>query len=292
MKADDVKYFNGVQEKSIEALPTLCWEGGPSWDSTAVTLDTSAQVSIGASPLDFFSIDLFPGLASPFTPETRSSFANILPDFTSPHQTDFDVSPSLLTDSTGTSSSSTPLAQTRPTSKEASPGLQQQIHIEGSTTDLEYNDPRQSSRSPKASSQNLSTTPPDRLSCQVCNKLFFRTHELRYVPQFTRFRRSQSEISKHVKTHGRDFACPHATCGQKFYRPRDVQRHVSTRHSTKDEKNKYFCDLRQCKYATKGFSRKDNLLRHVDRQHRGRPRSTRIEDSHVLAVSTTLSASK
>lgn len=80
--------------------------------------------------------------------------------------------------------------------------------------------------------------------------------------------------SKHVKTHSRDFSCRDPTCNQRFYRARDLGRHVSTRHRTKEEKNKYFCEFRDCKYATKGFSRNDNLLRHVRQKHGGGPRGS------------------
>ena len=92
------------------------------------------------------------------------------------------------------------------------------------------------------------------------------------ISPFNSYSSNGCTISKHVKTHSRDFPCPISTCNRSFYRARDVERHVSTRHSTKEEKNNYFCKFRHCEYASKGFSRNDNLMRHVRLQHRGGPR--------------------
>lgn len=194
-----------------------------------------------ALPLTFENQDYQDYFANPF-PESTSSFFQVL-------STEEESSNRSSTSFLRTSSSAT-------TPTEPSSGLLQDGQDQKVTTDVEFNDPGARIPTPKPGSRGLSTTTSDGLLCGECPKQFSR----------------KSELHKHVKTHSRDFPCPISTCNRSFYRARDVERHVSTRHSTKEEKNKYFCKFGDCDYATKGFSRNDNLTRHVRLQHGGGPR--------------------
>ena len=48
---------------------------------------------------------------------------------------------------------------------------------------------------------------------------------------------------------------------------RDLNRHVSSCHGTDQAGGEYLCKYQDCEYATRGFSRNDNCLRHMRHKH-------------------------
>ena len=74
--------------------------------------------------------------------------------------------------------------------------------------------------------------------------------------------------SKHVKTHGTSFKCFEEGCNVKgFSCFKDLSRHVLTHRRRNGMSNQYFCEFVDCEYSTKGFARRDGLLRHRRKQH-------------------------
>ncbi|RWA04762.1 hypothetical protein EKO27_g10351 [Xylaria grammica] len=78
------------------------------------------------------------------------------------------------------------------------------------------------------------------------------------------------------------FACFHDGCPFTASSRKDVQRHLhSDKHRKDTEHDRSYCEVPTCKFANEGFSRRDNLLRHMstmhhielDREKRGRKRS-------------------
>ena len=78
--------------------------------------------------------------------------------------------------------------------------------------------------------------------------------------------------SKHVKSHGRSFKCHEEGCTIKgFSCLKDLNRHVLTHRRRDGMSNQYFCKFVDCKSSTKGFARRDGLLRHLRKQHPSDP---------------------
>ncbi|KAI0413966.1 hypothetical protein F5X98DRAFT_350460 [Xylaria grammica] len=78
------------------------------------------------------------------------------------------------------------------------------------------------------------------------------------------------------------FACFHDGCPFTASSRKDVRRHLqSDKHRKDTEHDRFYCEVPTCKLANEGFSRRDNLLRHMstmhhielDREKRGRKRS-------------------
>lgn len=47
----------------------------------------------------------------------------------------------------------------------------------------------------------------------------------------------------------------------------DLDRHISSCHGASEAGNRILCEYRDCEYATRGFARKDNCLRHMRFKH-------------------------
>ncbi|KAF2864504.1 hypothetical protein K470DRAFT_254142 [Piedraia hortae CBS 480.64] len=50
-----------------------------------------------------------------------------------------------------------------------------------------------------------------------------------------------------------------------FTHPKDLRRHMRT-HNT-DPAKRFYCPVKGCKFATRGFNRNDHLVRHLERLH-------------------------
>lgn len=109
------------------------------------------------------------------------------------------------------------------------------------------------------------------LQCPECPKSFKWRHELKYVlPLMERWLTLLINISiKHLKTHNRSFKCTKPGCTFRVcYRLQDLDRHNSSSHRKGDDQIRTFCEFSDCPMAGKGFSRRDNYVRHARRQHR------------------------
>ena len=108
------------------------------------------------------------------------------------------------------------------------------------------------------------------LQCPECPKSFMRRHELKYVlPLMERCLTLLINISsKHFRTHNRSFKCTEPGCAFRDYRLQDLDRHISSSHKKGDDQFRTFCEFSGYPMAGKGFSRRDNYVRHVRRQHR------------------------
>ncbi|KAF2664108.1 hypothetical protein BT63DRAFT_101077 [Microthyrium microscopicum] len=99
--------------------------------------------------------------------------------------------------------------------------------------------------------------------CPDCSKSFAKHHQ----------------YSKHYNTHSRPYKCKHVDCDSHtkgFAVRRDRDRHEKTRHGPAGSNNELpmdcFCPYSACRRSKKGnggfFSRRDNLLRHLQRVHK------------------------
>lgn len=78
----------------------------------------------------------------------------------------------------------------------------------------------------------------------------------------------QCDLTKHLKTHNREFKCEVPGCrSQGYYRMQDLIRHKSSCHGAFDVGGKVFCKYQDCEYATRGFARNDNCHRHMRLKH-------------------------
>ncbi|KAH8784681.1 hypothetical protein BGZ57DRAFT_883120 [Hyaloscypha finlandica] len=72
----------------------------------------------------------------------------------------------------------------------------------------------------------------------------------------------ESQLKKHVDRHNRPFSCDE--CDEAFGAKKDLKRHRDTKHEKETE---VFCTMPGCKRAQIGFSRRDNLLKHIHNVH-------------------------
>ncbi|KAF8854903.1 hypothetical protein BDZ45DRAFT_805455 [Acephala macrosclerotiorum] len=93
--------------------------------------------------------------------------------------------------------------------------------------------------------------------CDFCPQTFQQRHQ----------------VNTHMKKHTLDFKCGVAGCTTDGFRYRkDRDRHVREKHPETSESEPFFCPDRTCKHSRergKGFARKDNYRRHVQKAHPG-----------------------
>jgi hypothetical protein len=104
------------------------------------------------------------------------------------------------------------------------------------------------SNSPTTSSTSLSQA--QTFSCRFCAQNFAKRHLL----------------NRHEKQHDKPVACPRG-CGHHTARNRDMQRHIAVHHSAAQPVSRYLCPVPGCKTGRDGFTRKDNLTRHMKKVH-------------------------
>ena len=120
------------------------------------------------------------------------------------------------------------------------------------------------------SGESFATRTHGSLQCPKCSKSFQRRHELKYI--YSRLNQVSTLLinmpSKHWKTHDRSFKCTEPGCAfSGCYRLQDLTRHISTSHRKVNDQTRTFCEFQDCTMARRGFSRRDNYVRHVRRQH-------------------------
>jgi hypothetical protein len=86
--------------------------------------------------------------------------------------------------------------------------------------------------------------------CQECGRFFDQVHKLNH----------------HKRYHDRAHQCPYPECDKKFGTKTHLVRHIESRHP---KSKGYHCPHASCIWAKggKSFLRKDNLRRHLTRQH-------------------------
>ncbi|KAH8765280.1 hypothetical protein BGZ57DRAFT_898234 [Hyaloscypha finlandica] len=104
--------------------------------------------------------------------------------------------------------------------------------------------------------QPSSSTPPNSRKPCICT-----------VCQPNHSYASLQYLKRHQKRHNPQITCQSPTCSILFPETKDMERHFQTRHPGVLPPERYFCLERGCVYASKGFSRKDNLMRHLKDAH-------------------------
>ncbi|PVH72861.1 hypothetical protein DL98DRAFT_595592 [Cadophora sp. DSE1049] len=87
--------------------------------------------------------------------------------------------------------------------------------------------------------------------CSICNKRF----------------RLQGEFNKHQQTvHEKPFECSEEDCDKRFGTKKDAQRHFDAKHLEIEDENRrrFACEHWSC---VQTFSRHDNMLKHMKKQH-------------------------
>jgi len=79
------------------------------------------------------------------------------------------------------------------------------------------------------------------------------------------------DLNHHINSHTRPFKCPVQTCGWGFQFKKDLTRHCKDMHpDTVPDYMPLYCPVEECKSSEGkggGFSRRDNLRRHVRTRH-------------------------
>ncbi|SPN98762.1 uncharacterized protein DNG_01803 [Cephalotrichum gorgonifer] len=95
--------------------------------------------------------------------------------------------------------------------------------------------------------------------------------------------KSVNDMKKHTARHSRRFTC--SACATKFGTKNDLQRHRATVHGQRSA-DAWFCDDPTCKRRDRGFSRKDNFMKHLRDVH-GRVDSDSRASSRSPSVPST-----
>ncbi|KAF2091462.1 hypothetical protein K490DRAFT_60903 [Saccharata proteae CBS 121410] len=109
---------------------------------------------------------------------------------------------------------------------------------------------QQRATSTKPHRQRRATPRRNGFPCENCEKVFNRKCDLK------------RHGKNHIKTTERRYKCKR--CDKGFLYPKDLQRHLET-HSDASRRSRLSCPVDGC--TPKGFGRKDNLRRHMQRCH-------------------------
>lgn len=92
--------------------------------------------------------------------------------------------------------------------------------------------------------------------------------------------KSPGQLKTHLfNIHVAPLVCAEPKCSYKkpFRNQHDLRRHIATAHG---ETRSYKCPIEDCDASTKGFARKDKLLKHIRQEHE----NVRCEYNHCSAV--------
>lgn len=101
----------------------------------------------------------------------------------------------------------------------------------------------------------------------------------------------RSELNKHKKTHLNKSDRPHScsSCPVKFLYSKDLERHYRSKHADlRTVAERHFCPVSGCKFASKGFARKDKKKQHIENTHVKRRPSTSRSASRGPSSPTSL----
>jgi len=96
-------------------------------------------------------------------------------------------------------------------------------------------------------------------SCSVCNRIFDKRNSLNH---------------HHKNVHKKKVSCPVPTCPKRVATTRDMKRHLRAQHCDSPEVRKMKpmerlqCPVTGCKSKKRGFTRKDNLTKHLKKFHK------------------------
>lgn len=98
-------------------------------------------------------------------------------------------------------------------------------------------------------------------TCEHCRKTYAKRHFL----------------NQHMKLHTKPTTCPIPQCSHRTVGNRDMDRHLLAQHPGSNEAQRlkcprFLCPVRDCS-AKKGFTRQDNLRRHLRKSHHWTPSS-------------------
>jgi len=109
----------------------------------------------------------------------------------------------------------------------------------------------------------------DRVDDTICAKRDLKTTKTTSVLTCGTCRRKTfsrpCDLKRHTTLHSRPHECSHPTCTYAFSTSKDLRRHEKVHSRVRP----YLCPYAACKFARKGFPRKDARTRHVRGVHGG-----------------------